>query len=560
VPTDNADYQTVTKSVTIQVNQGSTTVTWTVPSAITYGTALSTAQLDATASVPGAFTYTPAAGAVLAAGAHTLGVTFTPTDTTDYQVSTGSVTLQVNQAIPTITWSAPAAITYGTKLGTSQLNATASTAGAFTYTPASGTALTAGSHTLSVSFAPTDNTDYATAIGTVTIQVNQATPVITWPSPGSMNYGTPLSSTQLDATATPAGGTFTYNPPAGTTLPIGTDTLSVTYVPTDTTDYVKATATTTLKVLADLSLSSIAPTSAPFGSGATTITLTGIGFTQTSMVRLNGSTIPTTYSSPTQLSAQIPASFFQQVSAGTITVFDTASNLTSASVSFTVTLPNLQVTFSGPSTAAPGEQPTLNLTISQPYPVDVQGTMTLTVDPLTSGGPTDPSVQFSTGGTTLNFTIPAGSTTTPTVQIQTGTVASSITVTLTLEANGQPLESPSAVVVVVPAAVPVITNVTLNRNGNTLTVEIVGYSSTRDMSNAVFDFTASPGQSISPTEIVVDNSTEFTTWYSSDASAQFGSSFTYSQVFNLSNNASTIGSVSVVLTNSIGQSNQVTAQ
>lgn len=44
------------------------TITWPAPAAITYGTALSAAQLDASASVPGTFAYSPAAGTVLTAG------------------------------------------------------------------------------------------------------------------------------------------------------------------------------------------------------------------------------------------------------------------------------------------------------------------------------------------------------------------------------------------------------------------------------------------------------------------------------------------------------------
>jgi len=561
-PTDGTDYATTTANVTIQVNQATSTVTWTTPAAITYGTALGASQLDATATVPGTFAYNPAIGALLTAGTHTLGVTFTPTDTTDYQGSTSSVSIKVNQATPAIIWPTHQTITYGTQLGAGQLNATASTGGSFTYSPAAGTILTAGTHTLLATFTPSDATDYTTATATITIQVNQATPVITWPSPGTMSYGTPLSATQLDATATPAGGTFTYNPPAGTTLPIGTGTLGVTYVPTDTVNYATATATTTVNVTASLTLSSIAPTSAPYGSAATTLTLNGVGFTLNSVVELNGAAIPTTFVSPTQLTAIIPASFFEQLTSGSITVFDTARNLTSAPATFTVSLPNLQVTFSGPSTAAPGEQPTLNLVLSQAYPVAIQGTMTLTVDPLTSGGPVDPAVQFSTGGTTFNFTIPAGSTTTPAVQIQTGTLSATITVTLTLQANGQDIEPPSIVpiVVSVPKTAPVISSVTLTRSGNTLTVTIDGYSSPRDMSTATFTFTPAPGSSISDPVLNVDVSNEFTTWYSNDASVQFGSSFSYSQVFNLSNSASTIGSVSVVLTNSVGQSNEVTAQ
>ena len=60
-------------------------ITWPTPADITYGTALSGTQLDATANVQGTFTYTPAAGTVLGAGNdQTLSVSFAPTDSTDY--------------------------------------------------------------------------------------------------------------------------------------------------------------------------------------------------------------------------------------------------------------------------------------------------------------------------------------------------------------------------------------------------------------------------------------------------------------------------------------------
>ena len=75
-------------------------------------------------------------------------------------------------------------------------------AGTYVYTPAAGTILTVGLHTLSVTFAPTDTTDYTNASQTATIQVNQTTPTITWPSPSPITYGTPLDLIQLNATAT----------------------------------------------------------------------------------------------------------------------------------------------------------------------------------------------------------------------------------------------------------------------------------------------------------------------------------------------------------------------
>ena len=84
------------------------------------------------------------------------------------------------QAAPTITWFNPADTTYGTALGATQLDATADVAGTFAYTPATGTMLHAGNNqTLSVTFTPTDATDYTTATKSVSISVGQAPLTIT---------------------------------------------------------------------------------------------------------------------------------------------------------------------------------------------------------------------------------------------------------------------------------------------------------------------------------------------------------------------------------------------
>jgi hypothetical protein len=83
------------------VTQITPTITWPAIAAVTFGSALSSEQLDATASVPGTFTYSPAAGTVLPAGANQpLSVTFTPTDTTDYTTTSAANSITVNPAAP----------------------------------------------------------------------------------------------------------------------------------------------------------------------------------------------------------------------------------------------------------------------------------------------------------------------------------------------------------------------------------------------------------------------------------------------------------------------------
>ncbi len=246
-PTDTTDYTSVTKTVQITVNQATPVITWNNPASITFGTTLSGTQLNATASVPGTFVYTPAAGTTPATGTDTLSVTFTPTDTTDYTTATKTVQITVTQAAPVITWNNPAAITYGTALSGTQLNATATVPGTFVYTPAAGNVPAAGTDSLSVTFTPTDSTDYTTVTKTVQIVVNQATPVITWNNPASITYGTALSTTQLNATAS-VPGTLVYTPAAGSIPAAGTDTLSVTFTPTDTANYTTATKTVQITV------------------------------------------------------------------------------------------------------------------------------------------------------------------------------------------------------------------------------------------------------------------------------------------------------------------------
>jgi hypothetical protein len=241
------------------------------------GTALGATQLNAVAeipststAIPGSYFYTPAAGTVeTTPGTVMLSVTFTPSDTAAYKQATGSVSLTVTASsalkVPAITWPTPAAVTAGTALSATQLDATAADpatgaalTGTFVYTPASGTVeSTVGNQTLSVVFTPTDTTDYNTATASVTLMVNPTpvAPTITWPTPAPIAAGIALNAIQLDATATapggttPLAGTFTYTPAAGTVESmVGTQTLSVTFTPSDTYDYTSATASVQLTV------------------------------------------------------------------------------------------------------------------------------------------------------------------------------------------------------------------------------------------------------------------------------------------------------------------------
>lgn len=220
----------------------------------------------------------------LPAGSYPAGIQISFAGDTNYAASSTTAGLTVRQLTPTLTWTTPAPVTYGTQLSSAQLDATATglggatLPGTFTYNPGPGTLLPASIATLSVTFTPTDTTDYTTATQTVNLVVNQAIPALNWSVPSPISYGTPLSASQLDATAIGVGGvtlpgTFTYRPPIGSVLAGGTQTLSVMFAPNDTNDYTTATASVPLVVTAGSSSTALSLSATSVSSG-TPVTLT----------------------------------------------------------------------------------------------------------------------------------------------------------------------------------------------------------------------------------------------------------------------------------------------
>jgi hypothetical protein len=166
---------------------------------------------------------------------------------------------------PTVAWPTPGDISYGTPLGSAQLDATASyggaaVAGTFTYRPAAGTILDAGaSQTLTVSFTPASPTTYATVTATVAINVGPA-PLVVTPDNQSRPYGAsnpaltgtitglqnndPITATYSTAAtgASDAGSysiTAALNDPSGVlsnyTVTLGSGTLTVAPAPLSVT-------------------------------------------------------------------------------------------------------------------------------------------------------------------------------------------------------------------------------------------------------------------------------------------------------------------------------------
>jgi hypothetical protein len=245
-------------STTYTINKATPSVTWPTPTAISYGTALSATQLNATASTPGTFLYTPAAGTVLTAGVHTLSVTFTPTDTTDYTTASATVNLTVNQAVLTVIANNASKV-YGTAnpgftpsysgfvngdtsavlTGSPSLTTTATAAspvGTYTITAAAGSLVAANysfvfvngtvtitKATSSLSISSTINPSTYGQSVTFTLKVAGSGSGVT--PTGTVTF-TEGGTTLLGTTTLSASGTATYTTSA---LPAGADTLQLNY-------------------------------------------------------------------------------------------------------------------------------------------------------------------------------------------------------------------------------------------------------------------------------------------------------------------------------------------
>jgi hypothetical protein len=208
------------------------------------------------------------------------------------------------------------------------------------------------------------------------------------------------------------------------------------------------------------------------------------------------------------------------------------------------------------------QQPAMTVTASAAYPVAITGNVVLTFTSAESG--TDTSIQFSNASTTVNFTIPAGSTQAnfsgaPSITFSTGTIAGTIALVANVTAPAQVSSVATQSVTTVPG-IPVVESVTTQITPGVLTINIVGYSSTDEMTSATFSFTLASGATLNANDITVPVSPQFQPYYAAATSYPTGSEFTLSVPFGIQGNLKDITAVTVTLLNNRGVSNPVTSQ
>ncbi len=152
---------------TLTIAPAAQTITFGALGVVTYGdgpfdlTAASTSGLTVTFTASGSCSVSGVTVTITGAGTCTI-TAHQPGDANHAAAADVPQTLTIDKATPVVTWATPADI-------------------GSVYTPASGTVLTAGTHTLSVTFTPSDSANYAPVTITVDLDVLAAGQTIDFP-------------------------------------------------------------------------------------------------------------------------------------------------------------------------------------------------------------------------------------------------------------------------------------------------------------------------------------------------------------------------------------------
>ncbi len=270
-------------------------------------------------------------------------------------------------------------------------------------------------------------------------------------------------------------------------------------------------------------------------SGTSSTTLTSVGIVGGATTSY---TIPNLPPLPAVLAPGASFSFtivFSPATQGLNSATLLINGVTFSLSAFGTTLPAFpQYTITGLSgSLQPFTQPSFSMTIAQPYPLAVSGTLTMGVT--SNLFATDPSVQFATGGRTLAFTIAPGATQavfangTTQTQLQTGTVAESITLTPTFTtANGVAIlpPNPAPLVIAIPAAAPALLSASMqNFTAAGFDVTVEGFTTDRVLTKLTLTFGGTPGLAVATTTYTVDVSQASSFWFRSPSSQTYGGLF-----------------------------------
>ena len=216
------------------------------------------------------------------------------------------------------------------------------------------------------------------------------------------------------------------------------------------------------------------------------------------------------------------------------------------------------------------EQATLSMQLTNANSDPITGHISVTFLPNAINSADDPSValmnaQASTR--TVDFVFPPDSTDSQFslagIALHAGTVAGTIRLSIsgTQEGGRDVTISPATFDVTVPSVAPVLTDVRiLNRTDSGFDLQITGYSTSRDIRTASFQLGQAAGTSLQTSVVQVNLTDPFNAYFQSPNSSAAGGTFIYRQPFVVQGDTNAVQSVTVTLSNAIGDSLPKTAQ
>lgn len=212
------------------------------------------------------------------------------------------------------------------------------------------------------------------------------------------------------------------------------------------------------------------------------------------------------------------------------------------------------------------QQPAIGVTVSEPYPLELKGVLTLAFVSDVFGA--NPAVQFSSGGRTAAFVIPANSTEAvfdnaqKMVRVQTGTVAGDLVITPTLTTRAGLSMIPDSqehLTLSVERRVPSLLDAQIaSRTNDRFVVSVTGYATTRSLSRLDLQLNAGSGVRLNNGLLTVDLQSPAMVWFQSSSSEAFGGLFKISVPVQLQGGGSAedhlahIESVTVRISNELG--------
>ena len=186
-------------------------------------------------------------------------------------------------------------------------------------------------------------------------------------------------------------------------------------------------------------------------------------------------------------------------------------------------------------TVEPFQQVSVGLTLDQPYPLAIVGTVTLNVN--SDSFVADPAVQFATGGRAVEFTIAANARQAvfvnglTTVRLQTGSVSGLLILTPSFRTrignSDITPDNPLTHRINVPPLAPRLLSARVNaRTANGIVLAVTGYATTRSFSQVDIELTPATGFVLQERQVSLNVEAEMDQWFRSPASIAFGGQFT----------------------------------